>query len=359
MIPITPNPVAGVGLHSAGALLAANCYAPQKFIKQWSWETFWIVQATFCWLIWPIVVAMLTIPELGAVLNEAWHAHQDKMLYSFLFSLIYGVGGIAFNYSIRYIGFALTYAIAVGMSGILGTIVPPLVSGKLGELLSNPGSNWIVAGLVAGTLGIAFCGVAGRFKEIHIKTGTSGESEFSITKGLSLSLLAGVLSAVYGFAIMVAEPVAEIAEQHGAGHWKGNVIYLTANTGAFITSAIYCLWLASKNRSLGELLRVKPTETGQRVSLMRNYGLAILVGTLWYGQFFFYNLGHVRMGKFNFISWGIHMIMLVLFSNVTGIFFREWKGTDRRTLISISLGLLVLVASVIMLTYGSYIGSQA
>jgi L-rhamnose-H+ transport protein len=192
MIPITPNPIAGVGLHGAGALLAANCYAPQKFISQWSWETFWIVQAAFCWLIWPIVGAWLTIPELGAVLTEAWQTCPDKMVYSFLFSLIYGVGGIAFNFSIRYIGFALTYAIAIGLSSVLGTIVPPIARGKLGELLSTPGSNWIISGLVAGTPGIAFCGAAGRFKEIQLKADTDGKSEFSLTKGLMLSMLAGL-----------------------------------------------------------------------------------------------------------------------------------------------------------------------
>jgi L-rhamnose-H+ transport protein len=90
-----------------------------------------------------------------------------------------------------------------------------------------------------------------------------------------------------------------------------------------------------------------------------NYALAILCGTLWYGQFFFYNLGHVRMGDFKFISWGFHMITLVLFSNLTGILFREWKGCNRRTLFTIILGLLVLIAAVLMLTKGSYIASHA
>ena len=127
MTPITPNPIAGVTFHGVGALLAANCYAPQKFIRRWSWETFWIVQAAFCWLIWPIVGAALTIPELGAVLHEAVLTCPKSLVISFCFSLAYGIGGIAFNYSIRYIGFSLTYAIAVGLSSILGTIIPPLV----------------------------------------------------------------------------------------------------------------------------------------------------------------------------------------------------------------------------------------
>jgi L-rhamnose-H+ transport protein len=355
MIPITPSPIAGAGLHSVGAALAANCYAPQKFIKRWSWETFWIVQAAFCWLIWPVIGAVATIPELTAVLNEAWQTCPKVLVYSFLFSMAYGVGGIAFNYSIKYIGFALTYAIAVGLSSILGTIVPPLVRGKLGEMLEKPGIEWVIAGVIAGAIGIAFCGTAGRFKERSISKQDNSTSDFSLLKGLLLSLLAGVLSAVYGFAIEITEPVMDIAEQYGAGQWKGNVAYLTANTGAFVTSAFYCLYLALKNRSYGEFRKLP--EGNRHRSLPLNYVLAILCGTLWYGQFFFYNLGHVRMGDFKFISWGFHMITLVLFSNLTGMLFREWKGCNRRTLFTIITGLLVLVSSVLMLTYGSYIGS--
>ena len=125
----------------------------------------------------------------------------------------------------------------------------------------------------------------------------------------------------------------------------------------FVTSAIYALWLAMKNKSLGEYVKL-PEGSGQ-ASLLRNYVLAILVGTLWYGQFFFYNLGHVRMGEqYAFSSWAIHMTMLVLFSTLTGMFFREWKGCTRKTIAYVVMGVVVLVAAVMMLTYGNQIGSE-
>jgi L-rhamnose-H+ transport protein len=356
MIPVTPNPFLGIGMHSVGAMFAANCYAPQKFIRRWSWETFWVAQAAWCWLLWPIIGAALTIPELGAVLSEAVHTCPRSLLGSFLLSMAYGVGGIAFNVSIRYIGFALTYAIAVGLSGVLGTLIPPLVRGQFSAILAKAGSGWVLAGIGIGTLGIALCGIAGRLKEQDLAKHAQGDSGFNMRKGLLLSLLAGVLSAMYGFAIEVAAPVTALAEQHGAGYWQGNVAYLTANSGAFITSMIYCVWLARKNQSSGEFLHVSQgKESG---TLWKNYGIAWLCGTLWYGQFFFYNLGHVRMGEYQFTSWGIHMIMLVLFSNLTGVLFREWKGTTTRTRIIITAGLLVLVASVLSLAYGNYLGGS-
>ena len=349
---IAPSLEQGIAFHAAGALLSANCYAPQKYIRRWSWEIFWMIQAAWCWLLWPIIGAALTIPHLGRVLAEA---PSDRMLYCFLMGIAYGVGGTAFNISIRYIGFALTYSIAVGLSSVLGTLVPPLVRGQFAAILSKPGADWVIGGVVAGAAGIALCGMAGHLKEKDLDASPGKRGEFSLLKGLLLSLLAGVRSAVYGFALEVAAPVADLAEHYGAGIWKGNVSYLFTNTGAFVTALLYSLYLARKNHSLGEL-KTLPGGSGA-AALRWNYLFALLTGTLWYGQFFFYNLGHVHLGaQYAFSSWAIHMILLVLFSNVLAVFLREWKGCTTRTRMIVATGLTILCAAVLMLTYGNWMG---
>ena len=159
---IPPNPLLGSAFHALGACFAAVCYTPQKKVVGWSWQSYWLVQAAFCWLLLPLLGAWLTIPELGAVLCEA---PREAMAASFLLGAIYGVGGTAFGMSIRHIGFSLTYAIAIGLSTVLGTLLPPLVKGTLGETLTKPGAQWIVAGILIGIVGIACTGAAGRMKE--------------------------------------------------------------------------------------------------------------------------------------------------------------------------------------------------
>jgi L-rhamnose-H+ transport protein len=352
-MPVTPNPLLGILMHAIGALFAATCYTPQKQVKHWSWQTYWITQAAFCWFLLPILGAMLTIPDLAAVLREA---PRSAMLNSFLLGAAYGIGGTAFGISIRYIGFSLTYAIAVGLSSVLGTLIPPMVKGTLGVTLSKAGAGWIIAGIVVGTCGIALTGLAGRLKENDL-TAQQNKGEFSLMKGLLLSLLAGVLSAVYGFALEAGDPIADVATAHGAGVWRGNVVYIFSNTGAFLTTAIYCLHLHARHRTLGELVELPAGK--EQAQLPVNFALAILTGCLWYGQFFFYNLGHVRMGHYKFTSWAIHMIMLVLFSNVVGIVLREWRRCRRLTHGAISVALAILVVAVLLLTYGNYIGDQA
>jgi len=354
MNPITPNPLLGVGLHAIGALFAATCYTPQKKVKGWSWQTYWLTQASFCWLLLPILGAWLTIPDLLAVLREA---PTSAMWHSFFLGAAYGIGGTAFGISIRYIGFSLTYAIAVGLSSVLGTLIPPLVKGTLDNVLHKPGADWVLAGIVVGVLGIAGAGWAGWLKEKDL-TAQKNRGEFSLAKGLLLSLLAGVLSAVYGFALEAGTPIANVAQAHGAGIFRGNVVYIFSNTGAFLTTAIYCLWLHARHKTLGEMVELPAGS--EKNTLPVNFMMAAVTGLFWYGQFFFYNLGHVKLGeKFAFSSWAIHMIMLVLFSTLLGVVLREWRQCRRLTHTTVGLALLILVAAVLLLTYGNHVGDVA
>lgn len=350
---ISPNPILGAALHAVGAFFAAICYTPQKRVNGWSWQSYWLLQAAFCWFLLPLLGAWLTIPELGAVLREA---PRGAMLASFLLGAAYGIGGTAFGVSIRYIGFSLTYAIAIGLSTVLGTIIPPLVSGTLGATLSKPGATWVVVGLVVGMVGIALTGAAGRMKERDLSASAS-LAGFSLVKGLLLSLVAGVLSAVYGFALAAGEPIADVASAHGAGVFRGNVVYIFANTGAFITTTLYCLWLHRKHKTLGELVELPAG--AEKASLPVNWAMAVLTGCLWYGQFFFYNLGHVRMGDYKFTSWAIHMIMLILFSIIVGVALREWRGSRRMTKLAVGVAFVVLVGAVLALTYGNHVAELA
>ncbi len=334
----------GLLYHTAGASSAALCYTPEKKVRGWSWQTYWITQAFVCWFLLPVIVAWITIPELALVLKEAPGA---AMRNSFLLGMAYGIGGTAFGMAIRYVGFSLTYAISVGISCVLGTILPPWVNGTLGELLHGNGGNFLTTGIVMGVVGISLCGRAGFLKEQDIATSGTVNASFSLAKGLPLCLLAGILSALYGFSIAQGQPIAEIARAHGAGELRTNVIYLFSNTGAFLTTLLYCLYLHTRQKSFQEF-----GTTQKKGSLAMNYAMATLTGLLWYGQFFFYGLGTVRISR-EYTSWALHMILLVLLSSLIGVVLKEWKGTRPRTVQILVLALLVLVIAVLFIMYGN------
>jgi L-rhamnose-H+ transport protein len=335
----------GILYHAVGASSAALCYTPQKKVRGWSWQTYWLAQAFICWLVLPLVVAYLTIPQLMPVLREA---PTSAMQRSFFLGMAYGIGGTAFGIAIRYVGFSLTYAIAVGISCVLGTLLPPLVHGTLGDVMKSNGAAYLLSGVTMGAIGIALCGVAGRNKEKDIEKTHQNKAGFSLAKGLPLCFLAGILSALYGFSLDQGQPIADVAAKYGAGNFQGNVVYIFSNTGAFVTTLLYCLYLHAKEKTFGQY--ASPGGI--------NYLMALLTGLLWYGQFFFYGLGHVRMGEYRFTSWAIHMIMLVLLSSVVGLIMKEWKNCSAKTMKLLVAALVVLVIAVLLLTYGNYLGES-
>lgn len=349
---VPANPLLGTGFHAVGAASAALCYAPQRYVKKWTWQTYWLVQASMCWLVLPWVFAYFTIPDLGVVLHQA---PGDAMLKSYLLGVLYGVGGIAFGVAIRYIGYSLTYAIAIGVSCVLGTLLPPLFAGTLGQTLGTTAGIYVVGGVVLGTAAIVVTGFGGfrKEREVGAKAGAAEtQLKFNPRRGLPIVLLAGVLSAVFSFSLAAGQPIADIAAQHGAGTLQGNVIYIFSNGGAFTTTLFYTLWLAWRGRSWGDF-----SGAGESTPLARNYALSFLTGLLWYLQFFFYGLGHVRMGRFDFSSWAIHMIILILLSAGFGIAIGEWKACRPSTKLLVTAAIVLLLGAVGLITYGNYLAS--
>ena len=347
-MPLQAAPLTGTFLHAVGAACAALCYAPQRKLHRWSWQNYWLAQAAAGWVLLPWLFAWLTVPQLGAVLREA---PVDAMVKSVLFGAIYGVGGIAFGVAIRYVGYSLTYAVAIGISSVLGTLLPPLMAGRLGAALGNQAGTFVVEGVILGTVAMLVTGWAGYRKEREL-AGASGPA-FDARVGLPLCLLAGVLSAVFNFSLLAAQPIADVAARHGAGEFQGNVMYLFSHGGTFLTTLVYAGWLLTRRRTWGEFRR-----TPDGAGLLRNYGLAFATGLMWYLQFFFYGLGHVRMGTFQFSSWAIHMIILILLSSAFGVLVGEWRGCRRSTRLLVAGATAVLVAAVCLISYGNHLAAQ-
>lgn len=361
--------------HAIGAASAAFCYIPQKKVKRWSWQSYWLNQAAFCWLILPIVGAFLTIPDFLGVVRAS---PPDVMLRVFLLGAAYGIGGTAFGVAIRYVGFSITYAMAIGISTVGGTAYA-IAKGDTSILdsaahiqafLAKTGSSWVVGGITVGVIGIVFCGLSGRWKERdHALSGGSETKGHNALMGLILCLVAGVLSAVYGIALSEGAPIAKLAADKAAGHavlgidaatFCNNAIYPFSNSGAFLTTALYCLFLHRKHKTLGEMVALPEGE--EKASLPVNWLMAILTGCLWYGQFFFYGFGHfyiMKVAGFEQVCWAIHMILLILLGTLVGVAFKEWKGCQRRTYAGLGLAIGLLITGKLLLDYGNYLGQLA
>lgn len=351
---ISPNPILGTGYHAIGGTSAASCYLPYERVKSWSWGVFWIVQAFFAWLIMPFVIGYFTVPDLLVVLSNS---PAKPFWTAFILGAVYGFGGLSFGYAIRNIGYSLTYTISIGISAVLGTIIPLIIDGKLVENFTKPGGGIVLFGMVVSIIGVALCGKAGFLKEkLLIKTKGEHHFNFNMKKGLMLTLIAGSLSAIWGVSLAVGQPISDLAAKHGAGSFEGNAKLIVSSLGCLLTNLIWFVTATIKDGSIKRLYRIN--EIGAK-RYAGNFSLSALAGSFWYFQFFFYGLGHVRMGDFQFASWVLHMSMLIFFSYIIGVIMKEWKGVDRKTYASLITALLVLVCSFVIMTYGSYAGELA
>jgi L-rhamnose-H+ transport protein len=350
------NVFSGIGLHAVGGIAAASCYVPLKGTPGWSYQSYWLLFCLSGWFVTPIGVAILTIPNLAQILSEA---PIDAIGATTLLGAIYGFGGMAFALGIRHIGFSLTYAIAIGISAVLGTVIPAILESNLIESFQKPGGTTVLAGFAISIAGVAFCGWAGVRKERElVGRNDAGASTFNIRKGLTLVILAGVLSAVFGLSLAAGDPIDEVARRHGVTDFQSHVTYIFAMGGAFLTNLLWWSVVHARDGTFREYVALPSSPTTKKGRLSAHYFFGILSGVLWYGQFFFYGLGHVRMGDFAVMSWGIHMTMLVFFSFGIGYVFKEWRNLSRKTTGMLYWGLITLLASFAVITYGSWVGTR-
>ena len=272
------NPLLGVALHSIGAFSASSCYTPQKKTQLWSWEIYWIAQASCAWLILPILGAFLTIPNYLEVLAVC---PKDAMLKSFLLGMLYGFGGLTFGLGIRYIGFSLNYAIAIGISAGLGTLIPLIwdpnrgFNGSMAEKFNDLPGLIILSGIILSLLGILVCGWAGALRE---RSSKETSSPFSFHIGIPLAVTAGILSAVFNFALIAGEPIEKAALSAGAHELlRMNAIYPFSHGGAWVTNFIGCLVLMARNKTGSQLVHLPENS---RKTLLMYYLMALLSGMM-------------------------------------------------------------------------------
>lgn len=346
-----PNPIVGTGFHALGGIAASNCYVPYQKVKQWSWGTYWLVQAFFAWIVMPLFIGWLTVPGFFHILATA---PKNVVWGAFLLGAVYGFGGMSFGFAIRHIGYSLTYTIAIGLSAVLGTFVPLIVYGGLVEYFSAPGGMVILLGIILAVFGVGLAGWAGFRKEKDLLAQKGVKIQFNMKTGLILVIIAGILSAVFNISLEHGQPISDMAAQNGAGQFEGNAKYIVSTSGTFLVNLVWFVITGFRENTLKEFTAKSGIPFSVR---FKNFLWSVLSGSLWFGQFFFYGLGHVNMGKFQFISWVLHMSMLIFFSYIVGVIMKEWKKVSRKTFITLIFALAVLILSFVVITYGSTFGN--
>lgn len=348
------NPLLGVILIMIGGLTAASFYIPFNRVKQWSWETYWLVGGVFSWIIAPWGLALLFSPNLCDVIKET---PLHNLVWAYLFGAMWGVGGLTFGLALRYLGISLGNAMALGYCAAFGTLMPPIFQGKLMEILTTASGKATLVGVCICLVGIAVTGMAGMAKEREVseEEKKEGVKEFSFVKGVLVATFAGIMSAGMAFGFAAGEPIAQLAVHYGTPPMLQKLpVFCIVLAGGFTTNFIWCVALNIKNGSGKQYL-----DFARPGLWIANLLLCAAAGITWYLQFFFYGMGDATIGQYKFSSWTVLMASAILFSTCWGLLLKEWHGCSSRTYKLLAIGLGVLLLSMVIVGYGNYLSTAA
>lgn len=341
----------GIILHFIGGLSSASFYVPYNFVKKWSWQIYWISLGFVAWMVMPWIGGFLTAPHLIDILRES---PLSSKILTYAFGILWGFGGLGAGLALRYLGLSLGQSISLGVCAIVGTIVPAIMDNKFMMLFSSTAGIIIILGFMVCIAGIILCGYAGVLKDKNLTKEQKQESvkEFSAAKGITMAVFGGVMSACMAIAIKLGGPIANHAIEMGTQTvFMNNPSYVFILAGGFTTNFIYTIISRSKTKS-DTAFTVTSSKT-----FYRNSFLAMLSGIMWYGQFFFYGMGTTKMGEFDFASWSIHMASIIIFSNLWGLWLKEWQLVSKNVVKYLLAGIILLIISVVLIGFGNYYAS--
>src|SRR5712692_1077160 len=407
---MNPNPAIGVLYHWLGGLASGSFYVPYRGVKRWAWETFWLAGGFFSWIIAPWFFGLLMTKDLLTVLHES---PGIVLFWTFFFRLLWGIGGLTFGLTMRYLGLSLGMAVVLGLCAAFGTLMPPIFRAEfMTQIVRTNSGRVILLGIVVCLVGIALAGLAGVYKEraMSPEQQKAAIKEFNLKKGVAVATLSGVMSACFAYGLAAGDPVKSLTLKHGTPVlWQGLPVLVMILIGGFTTNFIWCVLLNIRNKTGHQYFRSRsqtphsgdPSARGEttienaidapsrevvehlpsstqeddveqgsvllvaesptrnqdpvRVPMLANYLLCALAGTTWYFQFFFYTMGETQMGRYKFSSWTLHMASIIIFSSLWGIGLKEWKGAGIRAGWSLFLALALLVGSTVIVGYGNYL----
>jgi len=357
--------ILGVIFHFIGGFASGSFYIPYKKVKGWHWESYWIVGGLFSWLIVPPLAAWLTIPGFGEIISGSG---ASTFWTTYLFGLLWGIGGLTYGLGVRYLGVSLGSSIILGLCMVFGALIPSIyydfkpTDGK-DTFSMMIGSTWgltVLAGLAICVIGIIICGKAGTMKERQLSAATDPhgmqvKTEYKFALGMLVSIISGVLSACFNFGLEAGSSMAVEANNawkavnpgEGEFLYRNNVVYVVILWGGLTTNFIWCMILNARNKTFGDY-------TNSKTPLKFNYLFSALAGTTWFLQFFFYGMGESKLGN-GPSSWILHMAFIILVANMWGLVLKEWKGVNKKTSTTIVIGIITIIFSVLVVGRGNYL----
>jgi len=333
----------GVGLAFVllGGVFQGSFTLPMKRMPGWRWENTWLIYSVVGMVALPCLLVAVTVSQPVAVLKLT---STSAILEVALFGFGWGVGSTLFGLGIDRVGMGLGFAIILGVTASLGSLLPLAILNPQ-RLLSRQGYA-LMGGLILVLAGIVLCSIAGGRREREAaKTKQREGSQFWL--GLVLCIASGVFSPMLNFSFVFGKELQELTLKSGARpQMASNLVWALALGAGFVANAGYCLFLLRKNRTWGVFGHASAPST---------YWLgSFLMGFLWFAGIVVYGIGAAGLGALGgVIGWPLFMAMIIITANVWGALAGEWKGSPWTTQAYSWSGIALLLLAIGIISRGS------
>ena len=331
----------GILLAVGAGLMVGNCMLPLNYQRRWRWENTWIIFTLVALVLMPWALAFLRVPNLLSVYS---HVNSSSFLIPFLYGAGWGVAQVLFGLAVIRAGMAVSFAITVGLSAALGSLVPILL--RHPQALVTGRGLVLLLGQVLMVTGVIVCCWAGRRREKEQKAEAATSPARSYVAGVSLAALAGLLAPMLNYALAFGDNlILEAIRQNTLRADAPYAVWPIALAGGAVPNMLYPLWLLRRNKTWTNFFPIWPEIT-----------LGTIMGLLWMGSVAIYGMATTLLGVLGAaIGWSIYQICVIVMANVSGWIAGEWKGVSQRSKFILWSGLLLLGFATVAITYGNQI----
>lgn len=290
-----------------------------KKYPPFSWAAFWGIYNILC-ITTATLFTWAFAPKLWTIILEQESAYW---IIPLLCGALWGLSSIGFSKGISKIGMSMVYGISMGISTIVGSVMPMLIDDVF------PVGNsavFFAVGLLLTLIGVTVITIAGVKRDGGVKGSASG---------IVLAIISGLGSGAMNIGFTHSESIGDEFIRLGysqaaisGGKW------LPVLFGGCIMCVIWCI---------GELfLRHEWKTVSAKGSLLRTVKL-FGVSIIWYLALLLYGLSSTMLGDIgSSVGWILFNSLALAVSVCWGLRTGEWKNKKKTTLL---IGCAILIAA--------------
>lgn len=311
-------------------LLAGICQGSfglgYKRYQPLAWEAFWGYYSTLCFAI-PLLFTFAIVPDFFSYITSG---SMSSVAVPMICGLFWGITAIGFSKAVSMIGMSLVYGISMGISAVVGALIPYFMSDKNVNSISF---LFLMIGIMITLIGVTIVTLAGIKKEEK----ESADNHSKVKVGLMLAMFSGLGSGAMNIGFEFSKEITDKVQVAGGSElMSSSVSWLLVLSGGFVSNIIYCSYLMKKNKTY----RSFALKGAKKRCLM-------LIGTcaIWFTALIAYGTSTYYLGQMGpVIGWVLFNAIALMVSNAWGIKTGEWigKGQARKLLY---IGNLVLLIS--------------